>query len=54
MNDFPHLKEAITTGYGMETPKEEFDALFDFLDAEDTRYMKYNDEFYEIGFACAD
>ena len=54
MNDFPHLKEAITTGSGVETPKEEFDALFDFLDAEDTRYIKYNDEFCEIGFASAD
>ena len=44
MNDFPHLKEAINTGDGVETPKEEFSNLFDLLDAKDTKFIKYNDE----------
>ena len=54
MNDFPHLKEAINIGDGVETPKAEFNTLFELLYAEDTKNIKYNDEYYEIGFVCAD
>lgn len=51
---FPHLKEAILKNESIETPLEEFNKLSDFLNIEDTRYIKYQNEFYKIRLVCAD
>jgi len=54
IDEYPHLKETIGYQYGVETPKEEFDALQDFLDFASTDYIKYNDEYFEIVFIYGD
>ena len=54
MVEFPHLKEAVTTQYVIDTPKEVFDALTDLLDTTATGFIRYKDEYYEIAFVYGD
>ncbi len=54
MDEFPHLKEVVISQECVDTPKEEFDALKDLLDTEDTDFIKYNNEYYEIVFVYGD
>ena len=54
MVEFPHLKEAVTTQYVIDTPKEEFDVLTDLLNTTATGFIKYNGEYYEIVFVYGD
>jgi hypothetical protein len=46
MNNFPHLKEAISSKKIVDTPLEEHNELGDFLNG--TRNIKYMNEYYEI------
>ncbi len=48
MNNFPHLKEAILTSKGVKTPYDEYTKVDNLL--EETRNIKYMNEFYEIRF----
>jgi hypothetical protein len=54
MNNFPHLKEAILTNEGIETPQEEMNRLRGILDFFDTEIIQYQNEYYEVGFFAAD
>jgi hypothetical protein len=52
---FPHLKEAILTNKTMMTnPHDELIELRAILDFFDTEIIKYQNEYYEIGFFAAD
>lgn len=54
MNNFPHLKEAILTNKGVETPPEEMNRLKGILDFFGTEIIQYQNEYYEVGFWAAD
>ena len=54
MNNFPHLKEAILTNKSVETPQEEINRLRGILEFFDTEIIKYQNEYYDIGFWFAD
>jgi len=54
MNNFPHLKEAILTNKSVETPQEEINRLRGILEFFDTEIIKYQDEYYDVGFWSAD
>jgi hypothetical protein len=51
---FPHLKEAVLNNKSVETPLEEFNEVRGILEFEDTNFIKYQNEYYEIHFAFAD
>ena len=54
MNNFPHLKEAILTNKSVETPQEEMNRLRGILEFFDTEIIKYQNEYYDVGFWAAD
>jgi len=54
MNNFPHLKEAILTNKYVETPQEEMNRLRGIIEFFDTEIIKYQNEYYDIGFWSAD
>ena len=54
MNNFPHLKETILTNKLVETPQEEMNRLRGILDFFDTEIIKYQNEYYDVGFWSAD
>jgi len=49
MQQFPNLKKAIQSNSHKNAPKEEYNEVRKLL--EDTRYIKYLDEFYETKFS---
>ena len=51
---FPHLKKAILNNESVETPREEFYKLSDYFRAEETKFIKYQNEYYEINLILAD
>ena len=51
---FPHLKEAILNNESVVTPQEEFYKLSNYLRAEETKFIKYQNEYYEINLILAD
>jgi len=50
MKYFPHLKEAILTDKSVETPQEEMNRLRGILKFFDTEIIKYQNDYYEVGF----
>ena len=48
MDNFPHLKEAISSGKIVTTPLEEYKEISNLL--EDIRNIQYMDKFYKIMF----
>jgi len=54
MNNFPHLKQAILTNGGVETPWDEQNRLRGILDFFDTQIIQYQNKYYEVGFWAAD
>ena len=54
MNNFPHLKEAILTNKYVEAPHEEMNRLRGILEFFDTEIIKYQNEYYDVGFWSAD
>lgn len=48
INMFPHLKKAILLKTHVETPYEEFNGLYDFLNEHDSWNILYQDEYYHI------
>jgi len=54
MNNFPHLKEAILTDKYIETSQEEMNRLRGILEFFDTEIIRYQNQYYEVGFWAAD
>jgi hypothetical protein len=54
MEKFPHLKQAILMNESVESPQEELIELWTILDFFDAEIIKYQNEYYEIGFVAAD
>lgn len=54
MNNFPHLKEAILTNKLVKTPQEEMSRLRGILEFFDIEFIKYQNEYYDVGFWSAD
>ncbi len=51
MERFPHLKEAInSTEKHIKVPTNEWEELIYLLENYNTKYVKYQDKFYEIFF----
>ena len=48
MDNFPHLKEAISLGKIVTTPLDEYKEIYNLL--EDIRNIQYMDKFYKIMF----
>jgi hypothetical protein len=48
MQNFPHLKVAILTNESIEIPREEFHELSELLKSENTKFIRYQTEYYEL------
>jgi hypothetical protein len=51
---FPDVKEAILTNKSVETPQGEMDRLRGVLQFFDAEIIKYQNDYYEVGFWYAD
>ena len=48
LKKYPYLKKAILSRTYVETPLKEFNAIHDFLDKYDTRFIEYQDEYFQV------
>ena len=49
MENYPHLQKAIESeGESIDIPYEEFNKVKDLLNSNDTKFIKYKNEYYRI------
>ena len=53
LNEYPAIKEAITSQQLVEVKPDEWQRSFDFLSEKGSHTVKFGDEYYDIGFMTA-
>lgn len=54
LNEFPHLEMALEKGEGwIKPPRDEWERLLDFFEDYDEWIVKYQNDYFRVGFSCA-
>jgi len=53
LNEYPAIREAITSQQFVEVRPDEWQRSFDFLDEKGSHTVKFGDKYYDIGFITA-
>jgi hypothetical protein len=54
LNEFPHLKKALEQGEEwIKPPRDEWERLHDFFEDYDEWIVKYQNDYFRVGFSCA-